>query len=140
MDDPNLDQFQYWLAHMDDALSQFKSMLPENIEISLDLTVNSLDLLEEVILDKYKNPNELKAPQSKFFLDGSSRYFGEVLRISTQSKWSIEYEDKSFVFYGLPILAGGKLGKTPICPLTTITACADRRNGFYLSKIVKNMM
>lgn len=133
------DQFQFWLMDMDDAIDRFiRSVAPE-IRQQLDHSPQSLDVLEECVLVKYKSPAATRASKEAAFLDGVARYFGEVLRKGTNSKWAISFDDPKFVFHGLPILKGGKLADIPCCPLTTVTAATDRRTGRYFSTIYRNL-
>lgn len=138
-DERKHEQFQYWLASMDEAIDAFVDGLPESTRSALDLTPASLNALEAVVLDKYATLAQAKAPQSATFVDGAARYFGEVLRKGTGAKWELRTNDKKFVFYGLPILVGGMVAAAPVCPLTTITSCVDRRRGTFLKGIYDNL-
>lgn len=131
--------FQYWLANMDDALDEFISSAPVGVREKLDLSANSLNVLEQLVLDRYKSPAETKPSSEAKFLDGAARYFGEVLRKNTGSKWSIQYDNEKDVNFGLPILRGGKIQSVAVSALPCITALTDRRTGNYLLKIVKNL-
>ena len=116
------EQFQYWLASMDEAIEAFIDFVPDDRRSAFDMTPQSLDALEYFILQ-----------------EGAARYFGEVLRRGTGAKWAINTNDEKFVFYGLPILFGGLIAAVPVCPLTTITSCVDRRRGSYLRTIFENL-
>jgi hypothetical protein len=132
------EQFQFWLAHMDDALEKFLGALPPSVRKQLDGEPASLDKLEEWLLSRYPTVADTKPPTEASTLDGASRYVGEIFRRVTYSKWTTENGDLKFAFYGLPILKGGKLFRMPACPLTMVTASIDRRTGQYLSTIVSN--
>jgi hypothetical protein len=131
--------FQFWLADMDDAIDRFLQAAPDAARSSLDLSAGSLDALEALVLARYKTPADTKPADQAAFLDGAARYFGEVLRQATESRWTIRVDDPAYAFHGLPILKGGKLGEMPCCPLTTVTAATDRRTGHYFSTIFRNM-
>ena len=133
------DRFQFWLMDMDDAIDRFVQSAPEDFRHRLDRTPASLDALEEWVLARYKSPTDTKSAEEAVFLDGAARYLGEVLRTGTASKWTIRFDDPKYVFHGLPILKGGKLGEMPCCPLTTVTAATDRRTGRYFSTILRNV-
>jgi hypothetical protein len=132
------EQFQYWLAHMDDAIEAFLRTLPPALRKQLDGEPASLDKLEGWLLSRYPTVADTKPPTEARTLDGASRYVGEIFRRVTDSKWTTEDRDQKFAFYGLPILKGGKLSRMPACPLTMVTASIDRRTGQYLSTIVSN--
>ena len=133
------DRFQFWLMDMDDAIDRFVQSAPQDVRQRLDHSAESLDALEEWVLAKYKSPADALPAQEAAFLDGAARYLGEVLRTRTGSKWAIRFDDPKYVFHGLPILKGGKLGEMPCCPLTTVTAATDRRTGRYFSTILRNV-
>lgn len=134
------DQFQVWLMHMDEAIAKFIELAPHEIQIKLDGGEESLDVLEAWILSKYGTPQEARSLSEAKFIDGASRYVGEIFRKRTGSKWSIDFSNPKFVYCGLPILKGGpKLGKMPECPITLITASIDRRAGSYLSTVLKSV-
>lgn len=127
------DQFQYWLAYMDEAIEAFLASLPNNLKDALDGSPESLAHLEQILLEKYPSPAEAKQPGESRFLDGAARYYGEILRKGTGSKWDMRLDDKDFVFHALPILYGGRIRTVPICPLTSLTTLLDRRTGKFLT-------
>jgi hypothetical protein len=133
------DRFQFWLMDMDDAIERFIQSLPPDARIRLNGRDDSLDALEALVLERYKSPGDTKDSKESVFLDGAARYLGEILRLGTGSQWTIRFDDPKYVFHGLPILKGGKLGDMPCCPLTTVTASTDRRTGHYFSTILKNL-
>lgn len=133
------EQFQYWLAHMDDALDAFIAGLPEPTRSLMDATPESLDALEALLLSRYVDVASAKRVSEATFIDGAARYVGEVLRKASGGNWAIELKDTRFVFFGLPILKGGTIGRMPECPLTMVTASLDRRIGTYLSSIVASL-
>lgn len=132
------EQFQYWLAHMDQALEAFLDLVPATLRKQLDGEPESLDKLEAWLLSRYPSVPHTKAASEASVLDGESRYVGEILRRVTGSIWTTETRDRKFAFYGLPILQGGMLVRMPACPLTMVTAAVDRRTGKYLSTIISN--
>lgn len=88
-----------------------------------------------MLLEKYLSPKETRPSSESAFLDGAARYYGEILRKGTGSKWELQLDDRNSVFYGIPVLHGGKIDAVPICPLTNITALLDRRTGTFLKNI-----
>jgi hypothetical protein len=135
---PDTELFQYWLAHMDDALDAFVASAPEPIRHQLDNSPASLDALEAWLLLRYGIIAEAKKPSEAQFIDGAARYVGEIFRVRTGSKWMLENGDPNFVFFGVPILHGGAFARMPACPMTMVTASLDRRTGRYLSTILAN--
>jgi hypothetical protein len=132
------DQFQVWLIHMDDALEEFIQTLPNPLQKKLNNTIESLDALEGWLLERYPSIEHAKPMSESLTIDGAARYVGEVFRVASGSKWAIQLDDPKQLFYGRPVLLGGKLGSIPSSPLSMVTASLDRRTGKYLSGIVKN--
>ena len=134
----NMEKFQFWLMEMDDAIKRFIESAPPNLQQRLDGSDESLAALEQWVLTSYASPAEASAMSESTALDGAARYFGEVVRVATSSKWAINLENAESAFYGIPVLKGGTL-KTVLCPLTTITASTDRRTGTFFSTILNNI-
>ncbi len=132
------DDFEYWLASMDDRVESFLASLPPESGQRLDFSPDSLDVLERLVLDKYPDTRTMLSPTESRFVDGAASYLGEVFRKTIGGKWDIRFDDPKFAFYGLPILVGGTSQKTVLCPLTMATASADRRTGTYLRTILEN--
>jgi hypothetical protein len=135
---PDTELFQYWLAHMDDALDAFVASAPEPIRRQLDDSQTSLDALEAWLLSRYASIAEAKEPSEAQFIDGAARYVGEIFRVRTGSRRMLENRDPKFVFFGRPVLHGGAVGRMTECPLSLVTASLDRRTGRYLSTILAN--
>jgi hypothetical protein len=133
------DDFEYWLADMDDALDRFLGSLPEQIRSRLDFSVESLNVLESWIIDTYPDPKAMMAPGESERLGGTARYIGETIRNVVGGYWDIDLKNRNNVYFGLPQVTGFSSTPTPECPLSLATATADRRSGKYLSTIVENM-
>lgn len=129
------EQFEYWLAHMDDALEAFFKELPDDIRQQLDYTSDSLDDLEAWILDTYPSTQSMLETDQAHIVDGIARYIGETFRKTLGGYWSIEL-DPDYAFYGLPVFYF-KNGRGPVCPPTLATASASRRNGTYLRAVLE---
>jgi len=131
--------FQYWLASMDEALNEFLSSLPPSISEKLDYSQESLDVLESWWLSEFQSISDLRNADPDFLVDGVSRYIGETIRVNIGGIWEISLEDPVNAYYGLPVVTKYKTKSTPICPLTLATACLDRRDGNYWSKLLINV-
>ena len=132
------DQFQIWLMEMDNSIDQLKASLPATSRSALDGSDASLDAVESLVLQRYADPQALLQSSELSFHDGMARYVGEIFRRRTGSKWSLDLTEPKRMFYGVPALTGGHL-KASLCPLTMLTALADRRSGSYLSTILRNL-
>lgn len=132
------DKFQLWLMDMDTAIERFVESAPSNVQQQLDGSDGSLVALEQWVLASYESPAHASEMSHSAAVDGAARYFGEIVRVATSSKWFLDLENASSAFYGMPVLKGGDL-RAPLCPLTTITASTDRRTGTFFSTILNNV-
>jgi len=134
------DDFEVWLADMDDALERFKDQLPDDVRSRLDYSADSLDVVESWILSHYQDNLELLDRKESTSLDGLSRYVGEVFRKNLRAKWDIELKNQKDAYFGLPKLVGYSDSLNAECPLSLVTASANRRKGTFLSSVLRNMM
>lgn len=131
------DLFQNWLAHMDDALADFLARLPPALRNELDYTPASLGRLEAFLLDRYPSVAAIKGDPEPY-LDGASRYVGEVFRRNIGGRWRIRTDDPKYVYAGLPELTFLKEKDTPACPIKLVPTALARRTGAFLSTIFEN--
>jgi hypothetical protein len=132
------DKFEFWLMDMDDALEGFIQSLPAASGDKLDGSIDSLVELESILLEKYSSFEEVKKSSEATFVDGASRYLGEIFRKELGGKWSIDFSDEKNVFYGVPQLSGFEGQKSQLSPQKLITASIDRRKGDFLRTILNN--
>lgn len=141
MDEPTRtttrENFEYWLADMDDALERFFWQVPDPIREKLDYSASSLDVLEQWLLERYPSTQAMLVPAESQILNGIARYVGETLRKTVGGRWNIQLDDPAYAFHGLPEITGFSERATPECPITLATAAADRRKGDYLRTIVE---
>lgn len=128
------EQFQYWLAHMDDALEEFLARLPAQVRGALDYSPASLDVLESWLLDRYPSVSAIMSDAAQDDHDGAARYVGEVYRKALGGRWRIRYDDPKYVFYGLPEVTFLEKKDSPVSPMSEVTASADRRTVGYLAR------
>ena len=83
------DDFEYWLADMDDALERFFPQLPEAVRSKLDYSSASLDVLESWFLERYPNMDAVLQKSESLTLDGVSRYVGETFRKQFGGHWEM---------------------------------------------------
>jgi hypothetical protein len=131
--------FEAWLDYMDDALCDFTDSFPADVRRQLDHSIESIDLLEQWLMQRYGSNKEAVRDVESTALDRVARYAGETIRRHTGSHWTVDLEDNSNAFFGLPILTGGKLGGGQICPLALATASLDRRTGHFISGVARRL-
>lgn len=134
------EDFQYWLADMDDAIERFMDGLPAEVRERLDFSPDSLDVLEAWILQRYASTQEMLASSESRVVDGLARYIGETFRKAIGGHWEIRLDDPKYVFYGMPQLTDFWDKPTPVGPLSLATASADRRTGRFLSGVLASYL
>ncbi|WP_103069649.1 hypothetical protein [Aquimarina sediminis] len=136
----NREDFEQWLFYMDDILEKFILNFKDQSRETLDYSVDSLDILENWMLNSFEDHKELMVEGNKILRDQISRYIGETFRKNLECKWDIKFEDPKFAFYGLPILVEKDSGNTIICPHALSTTTIARKRGDFLSKLLNNNM
>jgi hypothetical protein len=132
------EQFEYWLAHMDDGLEEFMRTLPPDVARKLDYSIGSLDVLERLLLERYDSFEAAQASGDSKFFDGCARYVGETVRKHMGGKWTIVLDDKKNAHYGVPSLIDFKVPMPPMAPLHMCKSATDRRKGNFISGVVRN--
>lgn len=132
------DDFEYWLANMDDVLESFLADQTEEVRQRLDFGPQSLDVIEAMIIRMFPDTDSMLLSSHSQVVNSMSCYIGETFRKQLGGRWDIRLDDPKFAFAGLPILVGGANQSVPECPLTLATATADRRTGTYLRTILEN--
>lgn len=135
--DDEQDQFENWLAHMDDALAELFARLPSALKGALDYAPASLDRLEAFLIERYPGVDAIKSDPEPY-LDGAARYVGEVFRRNIGGRWRLRDDDPKYVYAGLPEVTFLAERDTPVCPLTLVSASLDRRTGKFISTVFDN--
>jgi hypothetical protein len=138
--DRQREDFEYWLADMDDAIERVLGSAPLGIRERLDFSPGSLDVLEAWILERYASTDAMLPASESRVVDGLARYIGETFRKAIGGRWEIRLDDPKYVFYGKPQLTGFWDKPTPLCPLSLATASADRRTGRYLGGVLASYL
>jgi hypothetical protein len=134
------EEFEYWLADMDDALDRFLQSLPADASSRLDYSIDSLNVLEAWILANYADSNEMLAAGQTANLNGAARYIGETMRRILGGHWDVDLTKKNNVYFGLPVITGFSSPPMPQSPLMLATATASRRKGDFLATVFANLV
>lgn len=133
------EDFQEWIFYMSDKMDCFTEEFAKEQGLTLDYSMESLDVLEVWILDHFDDAKELIAEGQ--LLDYLTIYIGETFRKYIGGKWFIDLENKKNAYFSMPVLTNpsykGVVYKTP---MTYATACISRKKGNYISTILKNNM
>jgi hypothetical protein len=132
------ERFEAWVDVMDDVLEQFKGLLPRGVAAKLDGSPDSLQALEDWILQTYADFDAIDAEQNTTLIDGAARYLGEVFRTHLGGIWDIQLGNPKDVNNGIPLIVGYCGQQTPLAPNDLVTACTDRRTGDYFLTIFRN--
>src|SRR5262245_60552911 len=97
----NLDDFNYWVADMDDALARFFDGVPGSLRSKLDYSPQSIDALEAWILTRYPSMQAIRAEDESRMVDGMARYVGETFRKNAGGRWDINLDNPKAAFYGV---------------------------------------
>jgi hypothetical protein len=127
-----IEQFNDWVEYVPEFILEFKAMLTP-IGVEFDFSPKSLDTVEEWILSRYGDTEEMLAASEGQVVNLLACYIGETMIRQRGGKWDIQL-DPDYAFHGLPII---KLPNDDVeCPLTLATAAADRRVGDFIRSIV----
>ncbi len=133
------EDFQEWIFYISDKMDCFTEEFAKEQGLTLDYSMESLDVLEVWILDHFDDAKELIAEGQ--LLDYLTIYIGETFRKYIGGKWFIDLENKKNAYFSMPVLTNpsykGVVYKTP---MTYATACISRKKGNYISTILKNNM
>lgn len=130
--------FQLWIFTISDDLEEL--IIDFNKKgINLDYTIDSLDTIENWILQNFQSVEILIADENKFLLDKLSKYVGEIFIKNTGGGWHLELENKKDVYFNIPTVISENIS-SPIAPLTMLTACISRNKGNYISTVLKNQI
>jgi hypothetical protein len=137
---PPNEEFEFWLADMDDALDRFLATLPAAMVDRMDYSPESLDTIEEWIIGHFPNTEAMLANSESRIVDGLARYIGETFRHQLGGHWEIRLDDEKYAFYGIPQLNALQGSASPVCPAALATSVADRRSGSYLRSVLQSYL
>lgn len=133
-------QFDCWLSDIPMAMERFLCSMPPEISKKLDFSLESLDVLEATLLNKYSSPEDIRNNSSST-LDGYVIYLGESFRHIFKNKnpncWTIDLDNKKNIFYNLPMIHVGDIYD---CPISMVISSLKRRQGNYFSSIANNFL
>lgn len=131
------EDFQEWIFQIGFKMNYFTREFAEKEGLNLDYSMQSLDDLEAQILAHYEDHHALIADRK--MLDYLTVYIGETFRKHLGGKWYIDLKNKKNAYYSMPVLTDPSYrGVVYKAPLTYATACISRKDGQYISRILKN--
>ena len=127
--------FRAWLDYMADGLREFFECLPAEVRTKLDYSVESLDVLEAWLLERYPSSDAAIQQSETLIIDGAARYVGETFCKILGGHWWVDVKHDTFL--GLPQITGFRPGPDSLCPLSYVTASTNRRRGDFISSILR---
>lgn len=132
------ENLEAWITFIPDKVTSLKKVLPAEVSNRLDYSAQSLDLIEQFLLDKFVREDFTKN-ENKDLLDQLASYLGTTCRRNwVNSFWDIELDDEKQAFFGVPVLKVQGNALPPFSPYHTITALFSRKRGNFLSTILEN--
>lgn len=134
------DDFDHWVFIIDDDLEDFLSSkyFDSNQLEKLNFSTESLDSIEQWILERYKSTDEIKKSDNATIVDKIVKYVGETFRKNLSGIWDIDLTNPDNIYYQLPVITNYYEKSTPICPHTLVSATTDRRSGRFLRAVLEN--
>ncbi|NLU71907.1 hypothetical protein HCC61_04275 [Streptomyces sp. HNM0575] len=94
-----------WLSEMQDELRTWRSTyLPS--DFPFDFSLNSLDILEGVALERYGDPADVETSGNAEFTNGAVRYIGETVVRNFPSRWGYQDlgDDSPGIYNKIPVV------------------------------------
>ena len=101
------ENFIEWVTFIPDRIIEFKKNLPKEISDSLDGSPESLEILENYMIQNF-SIEDIQNPKSGDAIDGFMTYTGDVFQKKLpNAKWSINLEDEYNIYFALPVISNG---------------------------------
>jgi hypothetical protein len=128
------EEFEIWLQRTSDRLEYLFTTVPERVQNQLAFSLQSLDVLEKWLLDKYPDLETARDMNEYPLIDAVGTYVGETFRKQFGGKWTIELEDQENAYLVIPGITGFRSIRVPpiAYPRTWVTASIDRRVGNFI--------
>jgi hypothetical protein len=130
------EEFDAWQAALPLKLVQLNTLVPPALREKLDYSLDSIDLLEAWLLEKYPSYQAAITPEEYPVMDAASVYIGETFRDFLEGDWIVELEDADDPFQGMPAIVDFDSAQVPdiIYPVSWLTAALDRRTGNFVRR------
>jgi hypothetical protein len=127
------DDFETWLIFMDDYISRFAAALSPEDQEKLDLSPESLDMVEAWLLKNFPDLTAFLHRQKDGIIDGCIVYVGEVFRDNLGCKWTINVDNPEEQYYQLPVIKNFHDPLIPmISPMNLVLKAVEKRAGWYM--------
>jgi hypothetical protein len=130
------DEFEYWLFYKSDYEQAFIEFMQQDHELELDYSIQSLDLLEKWLLQRFKDLSSALKYDQISLISGASMYVGSCLHELIGGKFTVELSDKDNAYWGIPVVRNENKYEAPLILLTT---AIDRRIGNFISSSIASI-
>jgi len=132
------ENFEWWITSLSDKIIELNNIVPIETVKYLDGSFKSLDIIENYIIENY-TIEYLKSKKGKIVLDNLASYLASTIHnLIPNMKWHIELEDKSDLYYCLPVLK--KTNFPPLCPYLLPLTAIKKNTGKVFSGKVKHRL
>jgi len=92
--------FEKWIFEMDDKLDSFINSIYGDVKHKFDFSIESLNVAESWLKEKYKTPEDLDKLHRAVAIDGFVRYVGEVFRKYARGFWDMDFDSEESIEAG----------------------------------------
>lgn len=135
-------EFETWKASIEKNIANLLNTLPVNLQDKLDYSLDSLEVLEQWLLERYPEPNRYEALNEYLVIDGAGSYVGEVFRNYLGGNWTIDLEDQEYAFLGIAGIKDYKSNSriVEVYPIIWVTTSIHRRIGNFIRTRVEQYL
>lgn len=119
------DFLDWWVESMDVRLLHFRDFVLDG-KVTLDYSPESLDVLEELVLQRYPGGTAPDFAGDKDFLEGMMRYLGETHRRAYGGEWTVGSDPDVHTFG--EIIVSFRAPVMPLVPRIELTALVAKQS------------
>src|SRR5690242_18120648 len=104
----NLDRVESWRTRVENSIDSFLKELPVQVSEKLNYSVDSLDVFETWLLDKYSPSETTPDPSQLPIDDGAMFYVGETFKKHLGGYWNVHFAkvEPDFPYGEDPVIEG----------------------------------
>ncbi|MEZ4669050.1 MAG: hypothetical protein R3E39_14180 [Anaerolineae bacterium] len=124
-----------WTESIQARIAEFLELIPQAVGGQLDYSIESLDILENWLLEKYPDYKSARMDSEYAVMDAAGSYVAEVFLKHLGGKWTIELDDQENAFLGVPGIRDYQTTDPihmTLLPTMMVTTSIDRRTGHFI--------
>jgi|GEM_PF-169706 len=126
-------EYEFWIFDFGFILDYFLLTFERPIRDKLDFSLESLDVLEALLLERYPNADCANDRYQMLWLEDAARYVGKVTWKNIGGLWYVEMAKKDSPDFQLPVI---KIEDKMINPKTLVIDALRERTGNYISSTI----